>query len=402
MILNKSKAIRNGTYQIVVPVERKISYFTGLTFDFQAGKEIRLYQMQDLIMNKVKKLNNEDLKAISKQYRLISRQSSLSAVLSQVTMFFIYGYIALQCFHGLGIADYTYYTGLFISLSGALFGIVENISNLLYDGKFFSAYFEFMALPENSSVLPLGDVSEKDYISFQNVSYTYPNASAPVLHDLSFSIKKGEHIALVGTNGAGKTTLVKLLCGLYKPQKGKIAVQDKGIGQQAVATVFQDFKLFALPIYDNVLMRDEKGLDLTGVLEEADALSFVEKLPQGVMTCISKQFDPSGVPLSGGQEQRIAIARALEKQTPVLILDEPTAALDPLAEERIFERFNRITQNKTSIMISHRLTSTRTCDRILVLDGGRIAEQGNHEQLMEQDGLYRKMFLAQAKYYNDK
>lgn len=211
-------------------------------------------------------------------------------------------------------------------------------------------------------------------------------------------------MAIVGRNGAGKTTLVKLLCGLYRPDSGQILFDGEQIGgmEGLSAAVFQDFKLFAYTLYDNVVMGRDEDAELMPIFERVGLESTVEGLPEREHSYLYKLFEPTGVELSGGNEQRLAIARALYRDAPVLILDEPTAALDPVSEEEIFHSFREISHGKTSVMISHRLSATRLCDRIVVLQDGCIVEEGSHEELMGvENGIYRNMFETQAQYYQE-
>lgn len=217
--------------------------------------------------------------------------------------------------------------------------------------------------------------------------------------------------AIVGKNGAGKTTMVKLLCGLYKPQKGKILVNGTHknlsleVYKKQLSVVFQDFRLLPVKLVENILGKEESLITdvetkmVWSKLEETGIKSWVEAQPNGIKSYLTKVFDDNGLLPSGGQEQKISIARALARDGGIVILDEPTAALEPKSEEEVFENLIKLTEGKTSIFISHRLSSTRIADRIIVLDNGEIAEVGNHEELMKQDGLYAKMYKTQAEQY---
>lgn len=403
LLLERTKQSKNLTYDVIMPVERKIGYYTNLTFDYSQGKDIRLYSMQQIIMDKIRQLNTKDLQTVTRQFERVSRYIGLSALLSQGQMFVIYGYIGYQVlFHSMTVADFTFYTGIFLSFGGALFQILQQFSEIAYMEKFFSAYREFEALPTRAAQSGQESITEAPAIEFRNVDFTYPGAKKKALDDLSFSIRPGERIAFVGKNGAGKTTIIKLLCGLYEPDSGEIWVNGRQVGADAtIGAVFQDYKLFAFTIYDNVVMGGTEKADISEALRQADLYEAVATLPKREQTYLYRLFEEKGIELSGGQGQKLAIARALYKNAPVMILDEPTAALDPIAEQEIYNKFGQISTGKTALLISHRLSSTRLCDRILVVQDGKITEMGTHAQLMQvEHGLYRQMYEIQAKSYN--
>ena len=246
-------------------------------------------------------------------------------------------------------------------------------------------------------------------IEMEHVSFTYPGSGEPTLKDLNVTLRPGEKIALVGLNGAGKSTLVKLLCGLYRPTEGAIRVDGRPLSDYGreeyfslIAAVFQDVKLLPLTIAQNVASENTDAVDRQRVrqcLALAGLLDMVDDLPQKEDTPLGRGVLDDGIELSGGERQKMWMARAFYKNAPVLILDEPTAALDPLAEQEIYEKYVRMSEGKTSLFISHRLASTRFCDRILFLENGRITEQGSHEELMEKNGAYARLFEIQGKYY---
>lgn len=341
---------------------------------------------------------------LSTQFGRIGRSAGLSSLLSQLQLFVIYGLLAVWVIQGkLGIAEYAFYTGIFLNLGTALFRISDKLSDLFYTGKLFSAFQEFeeLAMQGNGKRKPFASAPK---VEVRDISFSYPGAGGNVLTDLSLTIQKGEHLAIVGRNGAGKTTLVKLLCGLYQPIGGEILFDGEGAGgmEGRSTAVFQDFRLFAYTLYDNVVLGKQEEANLALFFERVGLTDTIKALPKKERSHLYKLFEPDGVELSGGNEQRLAIARALYQDAPLLILDEPTAALDPVAEEEIFRCFREISRGKTSIMISHRLSATQLCDRIVVLQDGRIAEDGSHEELMRlEDGINRMMFETQARYYQE-
>ena len=248
-------------------------------------------------------------------------------------------------------------------------------------------------------------------IEFRNVSFTYEGSEKPVLTNVSFKINADEKIALVGNNGAGKTTIVKLLCGLYPPTSGEILIDGKSINdigvekyQDMISVLFQDTSPIALSIAENVCGCEPKDVDrkkLQDCLEKAGLLEKVNTLTKKEETYITPILDEKGVVLSGGETQKLLLAKAMYKDGPMLILDEPTSALDPIAESRIYEEYNQLANKKTAVFISHRLASTKFCDRILFLDNGQIVEEGSHDQLMKNGGKYREIFDIQSHYYKE-
>lgn len=258
-------------------------------------------------------------------------------------------------------------------------------------------------------------LEEKDYLDaeivFENVSFIYPNQEKKSLSNINLTIKKGERISIVGENGAGKTTFIKLLLRLYEPTEGRILFNGIDIRdidyqdyQKIFSTVFQDYKLFAFRIIDNITSLEGNEAEKEKVmkcLEKAGLSSKIEKLEHGLDTYLYNIYDEEGIELSGGESQKLAIARALYKDSPIVILDEPTAALDPRAEYEIYTRFLALVESKTSIFISHRLSSTKLCDRIVLFKDGSIEETGTHNELLQKGGLYAELFRMQAQFYFD-
>lgn len=258
----------------------------------------------------------------------------------------------------------------------------------------------------------LPDYSENPLsIEFRDVEFTYPGAKEPAIRNFNLKIRPGEKLAVVGVNGAGKTTLVKLLCGLYAPQKGEVRIN--GVPSTAFnrdeyytlfSSAFQDVNLLPITIGEDVSMTMDGAFDRERVwrcLETAGLKERVERMKDGLDTHMGKELYPDAVELSGGEKQKLVFARALYRDAPILVLDEPTAALDPIAENRMYLQYHRVSEHKTSLFISHRLSSTKFCDRIILVGNGTILEMGTHEELLALNGKYSEMFRVQSQYYQD-
>ena len=303
----------------------------------------------------------------------------------------------------------------YVSYLGRVTGSIETLLDLFIriaeNEKFLADYLAFFDIPNDmyQGSLAVEKRSDKQFdITFQNVSFRYAGSSDPALKDINLNLRSGERLAVVGMNGSGKTTFVKLLCRLYDPTEGEILMNDFNIRKydyrqylDLFSVVFQDYSLLAVPLGNNVSCaaswNQEKAEEL---LEEVGFGKRYREMPRGLETPVYKNFDSDGVELSGGEAQKIALARALYRDTPFIILDEPTAALDPVAEAEIYARFDEIVGDKTAIYISHRLSSCKLCDRILVFHEGRIVQSGTHQELLsDETGKYYELWHAQAQYY---
>ena len=333
-----------------------------------------------------------------------------NALLSLLSNFAAYLVIGARALYGvLPIGDVLLYAGSGTRAMSDLQTFLATGSEFDYINSYLSTYEDFIAQPSMAydGTLPIEKRDDGQYeFAFHDVSFSYPGTNIPVLEHVTLSFAVGEKTALVGRNGAGKTTLIKLLCRLYEPTSGYITLNGIDIRKysykeytQAFSVVFQDFHLFSLPLDENIAAGTEiDEAALQSSLAKVGLTDRVQQRPQGVRTRLYNN-NGSGVDLSGGEAQRTAIARALYKDAPFVILDEPTAALDPIAEAEIYEQFSQMTAGKTAVYISHRMSSCKFCDRIIVLDHGRIAEDGTHDTLLANHGIYANLYETQAQYY---
>ena len=328
----------------------------------------------------------------------------------------MYLYFSHQVFSAqIGVGEYTVLLGATTLLAGVLLEFFNLTVNKMAKTLDFTDLFrEYQNhVTENSKIfasreLPMHEIDRANLkISFEDVSFTYPGSQKPVLEHISFTIMQGEKLGIVGLNGSGKTTLIKLLCRLYDPTQGRITLNDIDIRKiphdeytKLIGIVLQDFCLFAYSVRENVVFDGQ--LDETHLYESIEKSGLSDKimsLPNGANTSIYKTLDDEGIEFSGGEGQKLALARAIYKNAGIMILDEPTSAMDPLAELALFSRLVDIADGRTTLFISHRLSSTKFCDRIIVLSEGKIAEIGSHDTLMDKDGIYADLFHTQAKYY---
>lgn len=395
--------------------ERMMEYLYRTMTDDRYGKEVRINRADGLLKTKY----SERLKCLTKRKRVMTNRKtllhSLNTVIAVAQSAAMYLYFSYQVFLGsIGIGEYTVLLGAAALLISILIGFFKSVAHIQKTLSYTELFRKYQAhVAENSSItashtLPMPDINKNDLtISFENVSFTYPGTGHPVLKNISFTVSRGEKIGIVGLNGSGKTTLIKLLCRLYDPTGGRITLNGTDIREfphneytKFIGIVLQDFCLFAYTVRENIVFDkefDEKRL--YDSIEKSGLTNKIETLPKGIHTSVYKTLDDNGVEFSGGEGQKLSLARAIYKEAGILILDEPTSALDPIAEEKLFRDLADISGGKTTLFISHRLSSTRFCDRILVLSDGRIAESGTHDELMNKNGIYRELFSAQAKYY---
>lgn len=403
--LNKSKGFQREIF-----LKRKKAFEE--TMDNKSRGDMILYQMAEWLCSKLYGIRDE-MENFYRLYFRIERNTGIGVtVLNFVRDGIVYAILIGQIVKGvLSVSELVLLVGVIAGYSKWLQQILINVQKIAINHETISHYRAFLAYGVVSESEDLCELlpQEAHEIRFENVCYRYDGASEDVISNLSLTIQRGEKIALVGSNGAGKTTLVKLMTGLYKPTSGKIYIDGKDMSSlnqrktfQVFSVVFQDMRVYACSIAENIACslhpNRERVIDS---LMKAGLWEKVTAFEMGMDTQMTQKLFKEGVTLSGGQNQKLMLARALYHDAPVLILDEPTAALDPLAESEMYETYSYFAEDKTSIFISHRLSSTRFCDRVCFLKNGCISELGSHETLMAQQGDYAQMFAVQSKYYQE-
>lgn len=402
-------------FQEVLPVNRKYGYYVGLCYDDKLQKDIRLYGMSKMMTDRVTEYNEEINVWFSKYYKKQGFYLGAYGVINDLQAALAYGYVALRVISNslgsiISIGSFTMYVSAAINFTTATAEFGNNIITIMQMLGYLDPFMEFISLPNEGNLDgKLEFIGEIKSIEFKNISFKYPGSEKYVLNDISFDIKYGEKVSIVGLNGAGKTTLIKLLCRLYHPTSGQILINGHDIFDydhesymKNITAVFQDYKLFAFSIDENITCKEiDSDIKKTmRLIEDVGLKDKVDSLPDGILSMFGKAYDENGIEMSGGESQKVAIARALYKDASLIILDEPTSALDPLAEADIYENFNRMVGGKTAIYISHRMSSSVFCDKILIIDNGSITDYDSHESLLEKkDSLYYELFNSQAVNY---
>ncbi|MGN0598103.1 MAG: ABC transporter ATP-binding protein [Ruminiclostridium sp.] len=409
---NKNNKIEIENYKELSKINRIFGYTLFELSDFRFGKDIRLYKAKNMMLNK----GNVQAEAMTKNWKNLSKKqlpnSELDITVGAIRDGVNYFYLAWLVLSGIiTLGDFSKFSsaaGTFtMALQDIIFGYQEIVKSCTYARE----YLLFMNYPPYISQGTEKPKSCEHTIEFRNVFFKYPNTENYILKGVSITLHNGEHLSVVGLNGAGKTTFIKLLCRLYDVTEGEILLDGKNIKEydfeeyaKIFSVVFQDFKLFAFSILENIAAEESENEGTRERVEQLIKLVGLEEktssLEKGADTVLFKQFEEDGIEPSGGEQQKIAIARALYKNAPIVILDEPTAALDPVAEYDIYRQFDKLVGGKTAVYISHRLSSCKFCDKIAVFSDGVIKEYGTHDQLVGlKDGIYAEMFAAQAQYY---
>ena len=392
---------------------QKKNYIRAKAESVELAKDIRIFGLQNWLNELLERIHDLYLDFSLRCERVEVLADITEAVLTMARNGIAYVYlIRMALNNGLSVSEFLLYITAVTTFTEWVMGILREMSTLHKESLDISLVREFLDYPEPFKFEDGEDIPKAAgyELKLKNVTFRYPGADADTIHDLSLTVRPGEKLAVVGLNGAGKTTLVKLMCGLLDPTQGEIMLNGKDVRNfnrkkyyELFSAVFQEFSVLDVTIAEQIAQTTE-GIDYNRIadcVEKAGLTSMIEKLPNGLQTHVGREVYLDGLLFSGGQMQRLMLARALYKDGPILLLDEPTAALDPIAENDIYMKYSSMTAGKTSLFISHRLASTRFCDRIIFIADGGIKEQGTHESLLALGGEYAKLFEVQSRYYQE-
>lgn len=415
--------------------QRRISYYQKTTQDFSYGKDIRIFNLRSRIMENYQEEIHSYLKLFGKIKNREYLLGFIGIVTLLVTNVLTYGILIQRVLEGISVSSFTMYTAMAASLMALMLDFGKDLSFIWNEGEYVDDFYRLLDAPlvaegqktaadvltqRTSQRVSAQPATEKASVQntehrtleivFDHVTFRYPKTEKNVFTDLNFTIHAGERLAIVGVNGAGKSTLVKLMTGLFAPTEGHIYINRVDITElkkkelySLYSAVFQDVNILAFSIRENVSCSSTEVDDMRvqTALEKVGLWKKVQGLEKGLDQMMLKVIDENGTDFSGGERQKLSIARGLYKDASMVIMDEPTAALDALAEAEIYENFSELVEGKTAVYISHRLASTRFCDKIALFDGNGLAEYGSHKELMEQKGKYYEMFVIQGKYYQE-
>lgn len=399
-------------YELQAPNEKVLNYVNRMMYLPDGAKEIRLYNIFALLRKQYKEATKRSV-AIAERFGFKVAAASFAKIMLSFTIIFegvlFYAFYRNSVSGTISLPDLTVMTSLMVAMTWMLIRVFENIMTIMKNGMFVNNFRNFLeyeeAIPEDQD----GIIPDKEFksLEFRHITFSYKDEET--IKDLSFTIENGFTVALVGHNGAGKTTIIKLLLRFYDPTEGEILYNGINIKEynlkayrELFATTFQDFQLFGMSIKENVLMgrkyenEDELVVD---ALKKAGVYDKVASIKGGINAIMTKEFEENGVVLSGGESQKVAVARTFVKEAPMKIFDEPSSALDPIAEYELFKNIMKEGQNRTMLFISHRLSSVKACDKVLMLEKGRLIEEGTHKELMEKNGNYAMMYKRQAMNY---
>ena len=413
-LTNRGIDLRERFQKKIAYFDRRIKYlFKGMiSFDF--GKETRINEASEWLCEKYASETGEYIKEYAKNQKDNFKLDIINAICESVLLVVMYGYCSYKAIVGaITVGSFSVYLGAITNFTNLFYGFIYQILNIRFLSHCVDDYKAFVeAATPTHKIKGLREINvaeETHEFEFVNVSFQYPNTEKYVLKNVSLKIATGERLSIVGYNGAGKSTFIKLLCRLYEPTEGVILYNGIDIStinyaqyRELLSVVFQDYQLFAFSVGDNITLNGLKNEEAVWTAIDKSGLSDkIKNLAAGLDTPLSKNFSADGIEFSGGEGQKLACARAYYRDAPVVILDEPTASLDPIAEAQLYGRFNEIIGKKTAIYISHRLASVKFCDKVAVFVDGRLIEYGTHSALMGQNGVYAEMFNKQAQYYRE-
>ncbi len=380
--------------------------------NYNYAKEVRINKAAEWLAQKYGEEATEYTDTVKKNQFKNFQIDSVSDLILFVQTVLLYAYSAYRVVIGsITVGSFSMYIGAVSSFVGTFTYMVSQLMDLKVKSDYIESFKNYVKESQPTykkhELYDVNFADNRHEIEFRNVSFKYPKTDKYVLKNVNVTVKSGERLSIVGYNGAGKTTFIKLICRLYEPTEGMILYNGIDISKikyeqyiKLLSVVFQDYNLYSLSVRDNIcLNKIADEAEIINALSQSDLLEKVRGLEYGMDTQVGGEFDKNGVEFSGGEGQKLACARAYLRNAPIIILDEPTASLDPISENKLYERFNNIIGNKTSIYISHRLASTKFCNRIIVFEDGRIVEVGTHSELMDIKGLYYNMFTKQAEYY---
>ena len=400
--------------QELAKADRRIGYYKRTTQDFSFGKDIRIFNLRERIMANYQEEINAYLALFAKIRNREYALGFLAILTLLVSNVLTYGILIYEVLHGMPVSSFSMYVTMITSLMALMVEFGNDLAFVWNEGEYVDDFYRLMDANlieegEKTKEAVLQNASTLEIV-FDHVTFRYPHTEKNVFTDLNLTIHAGESLAIVGINGAGKSTLVKLITGMFRPTEGHIYINGIDITEMKkselydlYSAVFQDVNVLAFTIRENVACASE-GIEDDRVLTALEKVGLGEKVEgfaQGLDQMMLKVIDENGTDFSGGERQKLSIARSLYKDAPMVIMDEPTAALDALAEAEIYENFSSLVEGKTALYISHRLASTRFCDKIALLDAEGLVEYGTHEELMEKKGKYYDMFVVQGKYYQE-
>ena len=406
----RAKRKANALYDQVVSAQRGWSYYSGLFGDYQYSKDIRLYGLARWLLAREKRYLGKAIGDMKRQNGYFIRSGVTGSACAFVQQAAAYAWLCAAVLRGqIGIGDFAMYTAAVAVFGAALRRVMESLVEIRNYDRYFADVERYLHLPETLREGPQSALPQGRRIEFRDVGFRYPGQATWALRHLNLVLEPGEKLAVVGENGSGKSTFVKLLTRLYDVTEGQILLD--GVDIRALdldsymglfSPVFQDFRLFSFSLRDNVAFGQPLADDeVEALLDQAGMTERLRSLPNGLQTNVYRAFDEHGFEPSGGEAQKIALARALCADSPIVVLDEPTAALDPRSEYGLYMRFAELTEGKSAVFISHRLASTHFCDHVAVFAAGRVAEYGTHAELIERRGLYAELYEMQARFYRE-